>query len=94
VFASGGVVVLPAEPGFHAWTIWWTRATDALVVADELPSLRGLIESFGKARERRRRLARLRRLLVHGGDVSDAERAACAAIGLPVERVDERIAPR
>jgi len=78
---AGGALVLPGDAAFLAWAIWWPRATDVLVAADELAPLRELLVSFGRARTRRRQLARLRRVVVHGA-VERGERAAWAALGI------------
>ncbi len=94
--AAGAALVLPGDSAFAAWAIFWPRPTDVLLAADELPAVRSLLATLGRPRAQRRRLARLRRLLVHGGEPDAAERAAWAALGVTVATAPElpRPSPR
>jgi hypothetical protein len=80
--AADGALVLPGDPVFAAWGLFWPRPTDALLPVEDLAPVRAVLPTLGSARSQRRRLSRLARLVVHGGPVVDDERAAWAAIGV------------
>lgn len=64
--AAGAALVLPGDPAFAAWAIYWPRPTDVALPADHLALVRVALASLGRPRAARRRLERLRRLLVWG----------------------------
>jgi hypothetical protein len=80
--AAGAALVLPGDPAFAAWAIFWPRPTDVVLPADQLTAVRAALATLGRPRAIRRRLGRLRRLLVWGGEPHQGEAAGWEALGV------------
>jgi len=83
--AAGAALVLPGDPAFAAWAISWPRPTDVLLPACDLAIVREALATLGRPRAVRRRLERLRRLLVWGGEPSRGEALAWQALGVELQ---------
>jgi hypothetical protein len=80
--AAEAALVLPGDPAFAAWAIFWPRPTDVCLPAEQLAPVRELLAALGTARAQRRRLARLQRLVVFGGIPDQSEVAAWRYLGV------------
>jgi hypothetical protein len=83
--AAGAVLVLPTDSAFAAWAIFWPRPTDVLLPAPQLPAVRELLAGLGSLRVQRRRLKRLQRLLVWGGEPPSGEATAWRELEVHLE---------
>src|SRR6185436_15024281 len=81
---AGAALVLPGDPAFAAWAIFWPRPTDVCLPAEQLAPVRELLATLGTPRIQRSRLSRLCRLLVYGGEPSADEALAWPALGVPL----------
>ena len=79
---AGAALVLPGDPAFAAWAIFWPRPTDVCLPAGQLPAVRELFDTLGTPRIQRSRLKRIRRLLAYGGEPSSDEATAWQALGV------------
>jgi hypothetical protein len=79
---AGSALVLPGDPAFAAWAIFWPRPTDVCLPAEQLAPVRELLATLGTPRIQRSRLSRLRRLLVYGGEPPPAEAVAWGGLGV------------
>ena len=79
-------LVLPGDPAFAAWAIFWPRPTDVCLPAEQLAPVRELLATLGTPRIQRGRLKRIQRLLVYDGDPAPDETAAWQAIGVALTR--------
>ena len=75
-------LVLPGDPAFAAWAIFWPRPTDVCLPAEQLAPVRELLATLGTPRIQRSRLRRIRRLLVYGGEPATDEATAWQALGV------------
>lgn len=80
--SADAALVLPGDPAFAAWGLFWPRPTDACLPVEQLASVRAVLATLGGPRAQRRRLARLRRLVVWGGEPAAAERNGWEALGV------------
>jgi len=79
---AGAALVLPGDPAFAAWAIFWPRPTDVCLPVEQLAPVRELLATLGTPRIQRGRLKRIRRLLVYGGEPLPDEMAAWQALGV------------
>jgi hypothetical protein len=79
---AGAALVLPGDPAFAAWAIFWPRPTDVCLPAEQLAPVRELFATLGTPRIQRSRLKRIRRLLVYGGEPTADETTAWQALGV------------
>jgi hypothetical protein len=79
---AGAALVLPGDPAFAAWAIFWPRPTDFCLPAEQLEPVRELLGTLGTPRIQRSRLSRLRRLLVYAGEPPLEEATAWGALGV------------
>ena len=75
-------LVLPGDPAFAAWAIFWPRPTHVCLPAEQLTPVRELLATLGTPRIQRRRLSRLQRLLVYDGEPPPEEATAWRALGV------------
>jgi len=75
-------LVLPGDPAFAAWAIFWPRPTDVVLPAEQLAPVRELLATLGTPRIQRSRLKRIHRLLVFSGEPTPDETAAWQALGV------------
>ena len=80
--SADAALVLPGDPAFAAWGLFWPRPTDACLPVEQLGQVRAALATLGGSRAQRRRLARLRRLVVWGGEPEAGERTAWEALGV------------
>ena len=80
--AAGAALVLPTDPAFAAWAMFWPRPTDVVLPAEQLFAVRGLLASLATPRVQRRRLKRLARLVVWGGEPPNYETTAWGELGV------------
>ena len=83
--AAGAALVLPTDPAFAAWAMFWPRPTDVLLPAEQLFPVRGLLTTLGTPRVQRQRLKRLARLLIWGGEPPDYETTAWSELGVSLK---------
>jgi hypothetical protein len=89
---AGAALVLPGDPAFAAWAIFWPRPTDVCLPAEQLAPVRELFATLGTPRIQRSRLKRIRRLLVYGGEPSTEEAVAWQALAVTPTRWREAAA--
>lgn len=75
-------LVLPGDPAFAAWAIFWPRPTDVCLPAEQLAPVRELLATLGTPRIQRSRLKRIHRLLVYCGEPTPDETTAWQALGV------------
>lgn len=80
--SAEAALVLPGDPAFAAWAIFWPRPTDVVLPAEQLAPVRQLFATLGTPRIQRSRLRRIHRLLVYGGEPTPDEVAAWQALGV------------
>lgn len=75
-------LVLPGDPAFAAWAIFWPRPTDVCLPCEQLAPVRELFATLGTPRIQRSRVKRIHRLVVFGAEPSPDERTAWQALGV------------
>src|SRR6185436_9870212 len=79
---AGAALVLPGDPAFAAWAIFWPRSTDVCLSAEQLAPVRELLATLGTPRIQRGRLKRIRRLLVFDGEPTREEAIAWQSLSV------------